>query len=64
MAILFFRCPIREIHTHVWVADEVPARPSDEYVTITCIACLEVHLINPSTSKVVGSREDPKTPRA
>jgi hypothetical protein len=40
-----------------WVAEEVPAG-KEVFQTLTCIACLQVHLVNPTTGKVLGSDDE------
>jgi hypothetical protein len=44
------------IHVQAWIADD----PSDDntYATVSCMACRQVHLVNPSTGKVLGAADD------
>ena len=56
-----FRCPTREMHTQAWIADDIQAGSENEYITVDCIACRGIHLINPRTAKVIGARSDPKS---
>jgi hypothetical protein len=58
-----FRCPTREMHTQAWIADDIQAGSENEYVTVDCIACRGVHLINPRTTEVIGARRDSQSPR-
>jgi hypothetical protein len=59
MAGIVYRCPTTEMHTHAWIADEVQQRSGEnEFVTVECIACRRVHLINPRTAIVLGARDE------
>jgi hypothetical protein len=37
-----------------WSAEEIPA-DSEIYLTMECLACRRVHLVNPATGKVMGN---------
>ena len=39
-----------------WSADEVT--DDDEYQSIACLACSQLHLINLKTRKVLGAKKD------
>jgi hypothetical protein len=43
-------------NVQAWAADD----PEDDltYVQVTCLACVQAHLINPKTGKVLGSEDD------
>ena len=58
-----FRCPTREMHTQAWIADDIQAGSENEYLTVDCIACRGIHLINPRTAEVIGARGDFKPAR-
>ena len=47
-----YRCPNTGYRVQGFVAEEV----SDDqtYVSVTCIMCRQIRLVNPSTGKVVG----------
>ena len=51
-----YRCPNTRQTVQGWAADEVT--DDDEYQSIACLACAQVHLINPKTGKVLGVKED------
>jgi hypothetical protein len=38
-----------------WSAEEVSPDQADTYETVTCMACQQVHLVNPATGDVLGS---------
>jgi hypothetical protein len=40
-----------------WSAEEIPA-DSETYVTMECVACRGVHLVNPATGRVLGSEDE------
>ncbi len=48
-----YRCPHAGYRVQGFVAEEVPAE-GDTYEPVTCIACRRVHLVNPTTGKVLG----------
>ena len=58
MGAFLFRCPNTRQHVQGWSAEEVD--PNDErYETITCTACLAVHLVNPGRGwSPEGARRD------
>jgi hypothetical protein len=53
----FIAARIRASTMQGWSAEEVPA---DEaiYETITCIACQQIHLVNPATGHVLTGGDD------
>jgi hypothetical protein len=57
MAPFIFRCPNTGRRVQGWSADEAPS-DGDAYETISCLACRRVHLVNPTTGKLLGEEED------
>jgi hypothetical protein len=51
-----YRCPNTGLKVQGFVAEEV-ANDSDAYETITCLACQQVHLVNPANGRVLGDDE-------
>jgi hypothetical protein len=51
-----YRCPVVGMPTHAWL-DQIDPAASDHFVTITCVACQRIHLINPKTGKLAGDPE-------
>jgi len=47
-----YRCPNTRQTVQGWSADEVT--DDDEYQSIACLACAQLHLVNPKTGKVLG----------
>jgi hypothetical protein len=54
MALFLFRCPNTGQRVQGWAAEEVSPDQADIYETVTCIACQQVHLVNPSTGRVLA----------
>jgi hypothetical protein len=58
MAITFvFRCPITGSNVQGFIAEEVPPN-GEAFVSVECLACRRLHMINPKTGKVIGQDED------
>jgi hypothetical protein len=58
MAPFLFRCPNTDLHVQGWLADDGSDEPGDTYGTVNCLACRQVHLVNPSTGRVLGSDDE------
>jgi hypothetical protein len=56
MPTFLFRCPNTGLNVQGYVADA--STEGDSYQSITCHACTGVHLVNPSTGKVLGEDDD------
>jgi hypothetical protein len=57
MATFAFRCPTTKRRVQGWTAEDV----SDDdmaYLPIDCVACRQMHYVNPATGKVLGSTND------
>ena len=48
-----YRCPNTGFRVQGFVADDVSKGP-ESYEAVTCIACQQVHLVNPTSGKVLG----------
>jgi hypothetical protein len=55
MGASLYRCPTTGLNVQGWFADEVDDEEEMTYDTVTCLACTQVHLVNRSTGKVLGS---------
>jgi hypothetical protein len=53
MVPFIYRCPITGRNVQGFFADEEPAKQTDIYVPVTCLACTRVHLVNRSTGKTL-----------
>jgi hypothetical protein len=58
MATLIYRCPATGHNVQGWVADDPTASDPGVYETVTCIACTRVHLVNPTTGKVLAADDE------
>ena len=50
-------CPNTAQTVQGWSADEV-TDDDTSYQSIACLACAQLHLVNPKTGKVLGAKED------
>ena len=55
MAPFLYRCPNTNKTVQGFIAEEVA---DDIYESVTCLACRQVHLVNPTTGKVLGEDDD------
>jgi hypothetical protein len=55
MAGFSFLCPYSGVHVHAWT--EADDSGGNNYKTVSCAACQQVHLVNPKTGHVVGQEE-------
>jgi hypothetical protein len=51
-----YRCPNTGQRVQGFVAEEMP--DDDTYEMVTCLACQQVHLVNPGTGKVLGQEDE------
>jgi hypothetical protein len=56
MAGFIYRCPTTTMTVQGWIADDGSSN-GESYTTVTCLACQQVHLVNPTTGRVVGDDE-------
>jgi hypothetical protein len=52
-----YRCPNTGYRVQGFVAEEV-SDDSEAYEAVTCNVCQRVHLVNPSTGKVLGGEDE------
>ena len=57
MGTFLFRCPTTGFNVQGWVDDDASADDDERYLTHQCPACLRVHLVDPKTGKVLGSKD-------
>jgi hypothetical protein len=57
MATFLYHCPNSGFRVQGYTADEtIPHdRGDDDYESVTCLACKQVHLVNPKTGEVLGN---------
>jgi hypothetical protein len=65
MIALIYRCPAKAMNVQRWFANEAPAAgEADQYEAVTCPACGRVHLVSPTTGKVLGVQAASPVPRS
>jgi hypothetical protein len=58
MAPFLFRCPATGLNVQGWSAEEPALDRKDAYVSVSCLACRRIHLVNPATGGVLGVEEN------
>jgi hypothetical protein len=58
MAPFLFRCPNTGLHVQGWVADDGSVDGRKTYEVVSCLACRQVHLVNPTTGRILGSDDE------
>ena len=53
MATFVFKCPNMGLNVQGFVADDPSEEDNHSYRTITCLACRQIHLVNPKTGGVL-----------
>jgi hypothetical protein len=54
-----YRCPNTGYRVQGFVADDTSDEGERyEYEAVTCLACQQVHLVNPTTGKVLGEDDE------
>jgi hypothetical protein len=56
MPAFLYRCPNTGYRVQAFVAEDA-SDDSEDYQAITCTLCQRVHLVNPTTGKVLGEDE-------
>ena len=52
---VLYRCPSTGLNVQAWVADDpADVGDGDSYQPVTCLACTRLHLVNPTSGKVLG----------
>jgi len=63
MPAFLYRCPFTGINVQGWVADDPTASDDNRHELVTCLACRQLHLVNPKTGKVIAPRLTNRPPR-
>jgi hypothetical protein len=61
MATFVYQCPATGQNVQGWILDDGHRPECDTYRTFTCIACGGMHLVNPSTGKVLSGDDEKET---
>ena len=51
-----YRCPNTGYNVQALAADD--PEEDDTFVQVTCLACAQLHLVNPKTGKVLGAEDE------
>ena len=57
MAMFLFRCPNKYLRVQAWTADEPPGDDA-AFFPVECVACRQMHYVNPATGRVLGRADD------
>ena len=52
-----YRCPNTGYRVKGFAAEDV-SEDRESYEAVTCIACQQVHFVNPTSGKVLGAEEE------
>jgi hypothetical protein len=52
MPLFMYRCPSMGCRVQGFSAEEVSEANADDYLTVLCTECQQIHLINPATGEV------------
>jgi hypothetical protein len=58
MATGLFLCPNTGDRVQGWFADDGSGKEGQTYEAVACLACRQVHMVNPRTGKVLGTDEE------
>jgi hypothetical protein len=58
MAACVFLCPHTGQRVQGWFADDASENGGETYEGVTCLACKQLHMVNPQTGKVLGADEE------
>jgi hypothetical protein len=53
-----YRCPNTGMKVQGWVADDPTEREGATYEPIPCTICMQAHLVDPKTGRILGADED------
>jgi hypothetical protein len=57
MASVIIRCPRTGMNVEIWLAKDASTDQADTYESVTCPACLRLHLVNKTTGRLLGDKE-------
>ncbi len=55
MVAFIYRCPTTSLKVQGWTVDDGRANEDETYQALTCLACRQTHLVNPTTGKVLSA---------
>ena len=59
MASFIYRCPNTGYQVQGWAPDNGAKNGHESYEGVTCLACRQVHYVNPETGRMLGARDRP-----
>jgi len=54
MAPFLYLCPTTGFRVQSWTEDEPNVEDTDVFISVSCLACNKVHLVNPKTGRVAN----------
>jgi hypothetical protein len=57
MAPFIFRCPNTGYNVQGLAPDNGAKNGLENYESVTCLACQQIHYVNPKTGKMLGTRD-------
>jgi hypothetical protein len=57
MLAFLYRCPNTGYRVQGFVAEDT-SNDTERYEAVICLACQQVHYVNPTTGKVLGDEDD------
>jgi hypothetical protein len=58
MTTFIYRCRTTALNVQGWIADDPSANERDTYHSVTCLACRQIHLVNPTSGKALSDDDD------
>jgi hypothetical protein len=58
MAPFLFRCPNTGLRVQGFPPDDEAEGAEDAFVGVTCLACWQLHFVNPKTGKTAGESSE------
>ena len=55
---LSYRCPSKGYRVQVFSAEEVSGTNADDYLTVLCTLCQQVHLLNRVSGEPLGEEDE------
>jgi len=58
MATFIYRCPLMGLNVQGWIADDAAPNEGNVYHSVTCLACRQNHLVDPTTGKTPSDDDE------
>jgi hypothetical protein len=53
-----YRCPTTGRNVQGWSADDPSETGEQAYVSVSCLACNRLHMVDPKTGKILGAADE------